>query len=111
MGYESRAYCEVLGVSHRASLDEIKKAYKILVRKLHPDANLGNTSDENRLKEVNVAYEILCDAKKRELYDIHIAMYERSKKHPSTTPETRTQRREPPKKNSAQTPPRDPKDV
>lgn len=59
----------ILGVSKNASEDEIKTAYKKLVRKYHPDLNPGDQSAEDKFKEVAVAFEVLGDKKKRKLYD------------------------------------------
>jgi curved DNA-binding protein len=58
-----------LGVSRSASADEIKKAYRKLAAKLHPDKNPGDKRNEARFKAVNRAYQVLSDAKKRALYD------------------------------------------
>ncbi|MEQ9501210.1 MAG: molecular chaperone DnaJ [Deltaproteobacteria bacterium] len=60
---------ETLGVSRTASAAEIKKAYKQLARKYHPDKNQGDTAAEARFKEIGSAYEVLGDADKRKLYD------------------------------------------
>ena len=62
-------YYEVLGVSRDASTDDIKKAYRRLARQLHPDINPDPQTQE-RFKEVTNAYEVLADARKREMYDL-----------------------------------------
>lgn len=62
-------YYEVLGLSRTASEDEIKRAYKKLAMKHHPDRNPGDASAEEKFKEVKEAYEILSDAQKRSAYD------------------------------------------
>jgi molecular chaperone DnaJ len=62
-------YYETLGVSRTASDDEIKKAYRKLARKYHPDLNPGDNSAEGRFKNVQEAYDILSEPKKREMYD------------------------------------------
>ena len=69
MAQEKRDYYEVLGVSKGASEDEIKKAYKKLARKYHPDMNPGDKEAEEQFKEVNEAYEVLSDADKKARYD------------------------------------------
>jgi molecular chaperone DnaJ len=58
-----------LGVSKGATATDIKKAYRKLAKKLHPDVNPGDKKSEERIKEVNQAFEVLGDAKKRALYD------------------------------------------
>jgi molecular chaperone DnaJ len=60
---------DVLGVSKSASQDEIKKAYRKLARKHHPDANAGDKDAEERFKEVQHAYDVLSDEEKRKAYD------------------------------------------
>lgn len=64
-----RDYYEVLGVSKTATEDEIKKAYRQLAKKYHPDMNQGDKSAEGKFKEVNEAYEVLSDRDKRAKYD------------------------------------------
>jgi DnaJ-class molecular chaperone len=60
---------QLLGVARDASTEEIKKAYRRLARKYHPDVNPGDKAAEEKFKEVNQAFEILSDEKKRQLYD------------------------------------------
>ena len=69
MAVKFRDYYEVLGVSKTATADEIKKAYRKLARKHHPDVNPGDKSAEEKFKEINEAYEVLSDADKRKRYD------------------------------------------
>ncbi len=60
---------QILGLSRSATQDEIKKAYRALARKYHPDANPGDVEAEKRFKEVAQAYEVLSDDQKRRQYD------------------------------------------
>jgi molecular chaperone DnaJ len=62
-------YYETLGLPRKASTDEIRKAYRKLARKHHPDLNPGDKSAEDRFKNVQEAYDVLSDPKKREMYD------------------------------------------
>ena len=64
-----RDYYEVLGVEKDASAEEIKKAYRKLALRHHPDKNEGDGESEEKFKEINEAYSILCDDEKRAAYD------------------------------------------
>ena len=72
MAQEKRDYYEVLGVSKTATDAEIKKAYRKLAMKYHPDYNPGDKEAEEKFKEVNEANEVLSDPKKRQLYDLSL---------------------------------------
>lgn len=65
----SKNYYEILGVNQSASDDDIKKAYRKMAMKYHPDRNPGDAAAEEKFKEVQKAYEILSDAQKRAAYD------------------------------------------
>src|SRR5215813_10451528 len=62
-------YYKALGVSKTASADEIKKAYRKLAKANHPDSTGGDKTKEARFKDISNAYDVLGDAKKRQLYD------------------------------------------
>lgn len=66
---EYKDYYKVLGVERKASQDDIKKAFRKLARKHHPDVNPGDKKAEERFKEINEAYEVLSDPEKRQKYD------------------------------------------
>src|SRR5271169_3014608 len=62
-------YYELLGVARKAPLKEIRQAYRKLARKYHPDLNPGDKSSEEKFKQIQEAYEVLSDTKKRQMYD------------------------------------------
>ena len=64
-----RDYYEVLGIQKGASDDEIKKAFRKLAVKYHPDKNPGDKAAEEKFKEINEAYSVLSDKTKRQRYD------------------------------------------
>ena len=65
----SRDYYEVLGVKRDASADDLKKAFRHLARKYHPDLNKGSKEAEEKFKEINEAYQVLSDPQKKAQYD------------------------------------------
>src|ERR1041384_5597767 len=69
MAVKFQDYYEILGVPRTASEADIKKAYRKLARKYHPDFNPGNKQAEEKFKKTQEAYEVLSDAEKRKKYD------------------------------------------
>lgn len=65
----TKDYYEMLGVPRTADIKEIKKAYRKLARKYHPDVNPGDKTSEQKFKDIGEVYDVLSDPKKRELYD------------------------------------------
>ena len=64
-----RDYYEVLGIGRNADAKEIKKAYRKLAKKYHPDMNPGDKQAEQKFKEITEAYNVLSDTEKKKLYD------------------------------------------
>src|SRR5437667_3619841 len=62
-------YYDILGVKKTATDEELKKAYRNLAKKYHPDKNKGNKEAENKFKEISEAYAVLSDKEKRQQYD------------------------------------------
>src|SRR5258708_1497164 len=69
MHVKKQYFYEALGVSRTATEDEIRKTYRKLARKHHPDLNPGDKASEERFKKVQEAYDVLSDPKKRQIYD------------------------------------------
>lgn len=67
----SKDYYKILGISKDATQEEIKKAYRRLAMKYHPDRNKGSKEAEEKFKEINEAYAVLSDPEKRKLYDMY----------------------------------------
>ena len=95
-----RDYYEVLGVEKNASDAEIKKAYRKLAMKYHPDQNPGDKTAEEKFKEINEAYEVLSDADKKARYD----QYGFAGVDPNFNPRSRSALRKRPLAASARSP-------
>ena len=66
---EYKDYYSILGLDRKASQQEIKKAYRKLARKYHPDVNQGDKGSADKFQEINEAHEVLSDPEKRQKYD------------------------------------------
>src|SRR6202046_3886489 len=69
MATQTKDYYAALGVKKSASADEIRKAFRKLARKYHPDVNPGDKSAEEKFKQISEANDVLSDPKKRKIYD------------------------------------------
>src|SRR5271166_612736 len=69
MASKQQDYYQTLGLSKGASADEVRKSYRRLARKHHPDLNPGDKASEDRFKNVQEAYDVLSDDKKKQMYD------------------------------------------
>src|ERR1700677_870941 len=69
MATQTKGYYSTLGVKKTASADEIRKAFRKLARKYHPDVNPNDKKSEEKFKEISEANDILSDEKKRKIYD------------------------------------------
>src|SRR5207245_3105007 len=69
MATQTKDYYGLLGVKKSASADEIRKAFRKLARKYHPDVNPGDKAAEEKFKQISEANDVLSDAKKRKIYD------------------------------------------
>nr|WP_279230626.1 DnaJ domain-containing protein [Criibacterium bergeronii] len=84
-------YYEVLGLRQNATKDEIKKSYRALAMKYHPDVNSGDVDSEKKFREINEAYETLKDDKKRAEYDNKLSQSQFSEKEKSNSKQSNKQ--------------------
>jgi curved DNA-binding protein CbpA len=84
-----KTHYETLGVPRNASQNDIRRAYRKLAVKYHPDKHLGDKKYESLLKEVNIAYETLSDPAQRDIYDFLLFQNERQQSFPYADSESR----------------------
>jgi curved DNA-binding protein len=89
MSSDFKDYYSILGVAKNSSSEDLKKSYRRLARKYHPDMNPGDKAAENRFKEVTEAYEVLSDAEKRRRYDQFGQYVNQPSSRPSATANSR----------------------
>jgi len=82
---DQKDYYKALGLNRSASAEEIRKAYRKLARKYHPDVNPGDKTAEDSFKEIQEAYDILSDKKKRQMYD-QFGFYSETGSYPGAGP-------------------------
>lgn len=95
-----RNYYEILGVTKKSSSEDVKRAYRSLARKYHPDRNPGNKMAEEKFKDINEAYEVLSDAVKRSQYEKFTDAWDKKgngKKPPRYNPFDNFVRNDPPR--------------
>lgn len=86
-----KTYYEILGLRQNATKDEIKKSYRALAMKYHPDVNSGDVDSEKKFREINEAYETLKDDKKRAEYDNKLSQSQFSEKEKSNSKQSNKQ--------------------
>lgn len=86
-----KTYYEILGLRQTATKDEIKKSYRTLAMKYHPDVNSGDVDSEKKFREINEAYETLKDDKKRAEYDNKLSQSQFSEKEKSNSKQSNKQ--------------------
>ena len=80
-----RDYYQVLGINRDAQESTIKKAYRKLAKKYHPDSNAGDPQAEQKFKEITEAYSVLSDPEKRKMYDQFLSVGGQSRSHARST--------------------------
>jgi len=83
----TRNYYKVLGITQKTSKAEVKKRYRELARKYHPDTNSGSKTAEDKFKIISEAYEVISDAKKRKEYDRQRSYQQKSPRRPKGQPD------------------------